>query len=206
MNRPSVVGVHPAHPASPAPPEPPDVGGLLAAHADIAPTTSGAVLTVTVDAPWRASEIVHLLAAAGVAASTTDGPGGIRVRTEPASSLVAVAADWYRDGSKNVPDEWVPGPGALRLWYIAAGHMEVDGQRYVLGLDPEVPTMSAALVRALIRAGIAPTLVSPHDGRPGLRVSGRRRLAHLAEHLGDPPDDPDARAIWPHEEHPERHM
>lgn len=200
MNHPSFAGVDSVPPALP------DIGGLLAAPATVALTADGAVLTVTVDAPWRASEITRRLGALGVTSVITTEPDGLRVHTEPAASLVALVDRWTRDGTKHVPDDWVPGPGALRLWFVASGHMEVDGVRYVLGLDPESPATFPSLARALMRAGIAPTLVSPHDGRPGLWVSGARRLGHLAERLGAPPDDPAPRAIWPHEQHPERHM
>lgn len=96
---------------------------------------------------------------------------------------------------KTVPPRWLPGPRELRAWTLAAGNPE--GEHYVLALDPHAPDTHSPLASALMRVGIAPTLIGTRGGRPALRISGRRRLSRLVENVGEPPDSPEASAHWP---------
>ena len=91
---------------------------------------------------------------------------------------------------KTVPPLWLPGPRELRAWTLAAGTPEAD--RYLLGLDPHAPDTHSPLASALMRVGIAPTLIGTRGARPALRISGRRRLSRLVENVGEPPDDAEA--------------
>ena len=88
------------------------------------------------------------------------------------------------------------GSRELRAWTLAAGNPEAD-DRYLLGLDPHAPDTHAALAAAMMRVGIAPTLIGTRGSHPALRISGRRRLSRLVENVGEPPDDPAALAHWP---------
>ena len=109
---------------------------------------------------------------------------------------VPIAGDWTRGAVKTVPPLWLPGPRELRAWTLAAGTPEAD--RYLLGLDPHAPDTHSPLASALMRVGIAPTLIGTRGARPALRISGRRRLSRLVENVGEPPDDIEAFPHWPH--------
>ncbi len=94
-----------------------------------------------------------------------------------------------------MPPQWLPGPRELRAWTLAAGTPEAD--RYLLGLDPHAPDTHSPLASALMRVGIAPTLIGTRGSHPALRISGRRRLSRLVENVGEPPGDVEAFALWP---------
>ncbi|ATQ30597.1 hypothetical protein D092_17215 [Rhodococcus ruber Chol-4] len=180
------------------PPDPADLGGLLAAHGHAVVSGDGARISVVVDEPWRADAIAELMTQAALSPEVTrTDEGHPLVRTAALPELVPVAAEWTRGAVKAVPAGWVPGSRALRAWVLAAGRVEVEGERYVLGLDPHTPDTHAVLAQSLMRAGIAPTLIGARGAGPGLRVSGRRRLTRLVENIGAPPDDARARQIWP---------
>jgi hypothetical protein len=118
------------------------------------------------------------------------------LRTSVDPRLVSIADDWTRGAVKTVPRQWLPGPRELRVWVLAAGTPEAD--RYLLGLDPHAPDTHSPLASALMRVGIAPTLIGTRGARPALRISGRRRLSRLVENVGEPPDDVEALGQWPH--------
>jgi hypothetical protein len=117
------------------------------------------------------------------------------VRTAVDVRLMNIATDWTRGAVKTVPPQWLPGPRELRAWTLAAGIPEVD--RYLLGLDPHAPDTHSPLASALMRVGIAPTLIGTRGNRPALRISGRRRLSRLVENVGEPPDEVEALSAWP---------
>jgi len=79
---------------------------------------------------------------------------------------------------------------------LAAGSPEAD--RYLLGLDPHAPDTHSPLASALMRIGIAPTLIGTRGARPALRIGGRRRLSRLVENVGEPPEAIEALPYWPH--------
>ncbi|WP_156686371.1 hypothetical protein [Mycobacterium sp. Marseille-P9652] len=186
--------------AESVPPAVADLSGVLAASGQIvlvgAPEIQGARLSVVVDAPWRATALAAMISEAGLVPEIgrTD-EGSPLVRTAVDASLAGIAADWTRGAVKTVPPRWLPGPRELRAWALAAG--STDGDHYLLGLDPHAPDTHSPLASALMRVGIAPTLIGTRGGRPALRISGRRRLSRLVENVGEPPDDADASAQWP---------
>jgi hypothetical protein len=112
------------------------------------------------------------------------------------AGLRQIAGEWTRGAVKTVPPLWLPGPRELRAWILAAGSPDAD--RYLLGLDPHAPDTHSPLASALMRVGIAPTLIGTRGARPALRISGRRRLSRLVENVGEPPDVPEALPFWPH--------
>jgi hypothetical protein len=118
------------------------------------------------------------------------------VRTTVDPRLVVIAREWTRGAVKTVPVQWLPGPRELRAWTLAAGTPE--GDRYLLGLDPHAPDTYSPLAAAMMRVGIAPTLIGTRGARPALRISGRRRLSRLVENVGEPPDRLEALSQWPH--------
>ena len=182
--------------AESVPPAVTDLTGVLAAAGQVVTVGVGARLSVVVDALWRAAALAEMMAAAGLQAEITrtdeDTP---LVRTAVDVRLVGIAADWTRGAVKMVPSQWLPGPRELRAWTLAAGVPEAD--RYLLGLDPHAPDTHSPLASALMRVGIAPTLIGTRGARPALRISGRRRLLRLVENVGEAPDDLQALTTWP---------
>ncbi|MEB3048428.1 hypothetical protein KV112_01550 [Mycolicibacter sp. MYC123] len=182
--------------AESVPPSVADLTGVLAAPGQIVVTGGGARLSVVVDAQWRAVALAELIAEAGLQPEITrteeDTP---LVRTAVDSGLRRLAEQWTRGAVKTVPANWLPGPRELRAWTLAAG--AVDSDRYLLGLDPHAPDTFEPLASALMRVGIAPTLIGTRGSHPALRISGRRRLSRLVENVGESPDGPDALTQWP---------
>ena len=186
--------------AESVPPAVADLSGVLAASGQIvtvgARDVAGARLSVVVDQLWRASALAEMIHEAGlepeIARTEEDTP---LVRTAVSELLRPIAAEWTRGAVKTVPPRWLPGPRELRAWTLAAGTPDAD--RYLLGLDPHAPDTHSPLASALMRVGIAPTLIGTRGGRPALRISGRRRLSRLVENVGEPPADPEALALWP---------
>ena len=182
--------------AESVPPAVTDLTGILAAAGQVVTVGGGARLSVVVGEVWRAVALADMMVAAGLQAELTrtdvDTP---LVRTASDPRILPIAAQWTRGAVKTVPGQWLPGPRELRAWTLAAGTPEAD--RYLLGLDPHAPDTHSPLASALMRVGIAPTLIGTRGGHPALRISGRRRLSRLIENVGEPPDTPEARAAWP---------
>jgi hypothetical protein len=186
--------------AESVPPAIADLTGILAApgQAVIVGGAQGqaARLSVVVDQMWRAEGLAEMIAEAGLEPeiSRTDENTPL-VRTAVDDRLVGIAAEWTRGAVKTVPPQWLPGPRELRAWTLAAGTPEAD--RYLLGLDPHAPDTHSALASAMMRVGIAPTLIGTRGARPALRISGRRRLSRLVENVGEPPSEAEALTQWP---------
>ena len=186
--------------AESVPPAVADLTGLLAAPGQVVLVGSSsdqrARLSVVVDALWRAQALAEMISEAGLEPEigrTDENTPLVRTAADP--RLVSIAAQWTRGAVKTVPPQWLPGPRELRAWTLAAGSPEAD--RYLLGLDPHAPDTHSPLASALMRVGIAPTLIGTRGSRPALRISGRRRLSRLVENVGEPPGDVDAFALWP---------
>lgn len=178
------------------PPGVDDLSGVLAACGQVVLVGTGARLSVVVDADWRARALAQMFHEAGVAAEITRTEEGTPlVRTAATAVLRSMATAWTRGAVKTVPARWLPGPRELRAWTLAAGAPDAD--RYQLGLDPHAPDTHSPLAAAMMRVGIAPTLIGTRSGRPALRISGRRRLLRLAENVGEPPVGDEAVAQWP---------
>ena len=182
------------------PPAIADLTGILAAPGQ-ASLVGGAQrpaarLSVVVDDLWRAEALAEMIADAGlepeIARTDENSP---LVRTALDARLVVIAAEWTLGAVKTVPPHWLPGPRELRAWTLASGTPEAD--RYLLGLDPHAPDTHSALASAMMRVGIAPTLIGTRGSHPALRISGRRRLSRLVENVGEPPAFAEALSQWP---------
>jgi hypothetical protein len=182
--------------AESVPPTVTDLTGLLAAPGQVVLVGQGARLSVVVDQIWRAEALAEMIVEAGlqpeIARTDENTP---LVRTAVDARLVAIAGDWTRGAVKTVPPQWLPGPRELRAWTLAAGSPEAD--RYLLGLDPHAPDTHSPLASAMMRVGIAPTLIGTRGSHPALRISGRRRLSRLVENVGEPPGNMEAFHQWP---------
>ncbi|WP_020109853.1 hypothetical protein [Nocardia sp. 348MFTsu5.1] len=173
-----------------------DLAGVLATTGQIAVSTQGARVSVVVADDWRARALAEEFERCGVAAEVSLSPeGSPLVGTATTPELDDLYRAWTKGAIKTMPPNWVPGPRALRLWVIAAGRR--DAERYVLGLDPHAPESHGSLATAVMRAGIAPTLVGTRGANPALRIAGKRRLSRLIESIGEPPDISGAAAHWP---------
>ncbi|HEV7422256.1 MAG TPA: hypothetical protein VGO30_20780 [Mycobacterium sp.] len=187
--------------AESVPPAVADLTGILAAPGQAVLVGSGAQqaarLSVVVDRLWRAEALAEMIADAGLSAeiARTDENTPL-VRTAVDRRLMPMAVEWTRGAVKTVPPHWLPGPRELRAWTLAAGTPEA-ADRYLLGIDPHAPDTHSALASAMMRVGIAPTLIGTRGAHPALRISGRRRLLRLVENVGEPPGDTEAFSQWP---------
>lgn len=114
-----------------------------------------------------------------------------RFRTAYSTTLAPLASRWSREGTNHLQLDGL----RLRLWVIASGAM--DGpQAFVLKADDahEDDHVSAALAAA----GLPAALVTRRAGGPGYRIVGRRRIARLAELIGEPPRQV-PQGVWPGE-------
>jgi hypothetical protein len=182
--------------AESVPPAVTDLTGVLAAPGQVVLLDGGARLSVVVESIWRAEALAELIEDAGLIpeiARTEECTPLVRTAVDP--RLRRIAADWTRGAVKTVPPLWLPGPRELRAWTLAAGAPDAD--HYLLGLDPHAPDTHSPLASALMRVGIAPTLIGTRSARPALRISGRRRLSRLVENVGEAPPAPEAEASWP---------
>lgn len=153
-------------------------------------------MSVVVEQLWRATALAEMIHEAGLEPEITrTDEDTLLVRAAVDPLLCGIAAQWTRGAVKTVPPRWLPGPRELRAWTLAAGRPETD--RYLLGLDPHAPDTHSSLAVALMRVGIAPTLIGTRGARPALRISGRRRLSRLVESVGEPPDGAKALSQWP---------
>ncbi|GAB5903597.1 Uncharacterised protein [Mycobacteroides abscessus subsp. bolletii] len=182
--------------AESVPPEVTDLAGLLAGPGQVVVSGAGARISVVVDQPWRALALAEMITETGLQAEvghTDENHPLVRTAIDPA--VLPIAREWTRGAVKTVPAQWLPGARELRAWVLAAGAPEAD--RYLLGLDPHAPDTHSTLAAALMRVGIAPTLIGTRGANPALRISGRRRLGRLLENIGEPPGDTDAFRVWP---------
>lgn len=175
-----------------AEPEPADLAGLLAGPGQVERMGGTARVTVVVDAAWRVHVLVAELAARGLAAtweSTVDGK--LAVRTAYTAALAPLAAAWLPE-MRPPAGFHLNGP-RLRLWVAAAGSPDPPG--YLLRLGTSADAVGAALAAV----GLPGVLIGPHGtdrGGSAYRIVGRRRLARLAELVGDCPT-PAPPDLWP---------
>lgn len=173
-----------------------DLAGILASAGQVAIGSKGARLSVVVADDWRAQALADEIERSGVAAEiSVSSEGSPLVGTVTTWALEELYKSWTKGAVKTMPATWVPSPRALRLWVIAAGQRDID--RYLLGLDSHAPESHGSLATAVMRAGIAPTLVGTRSANPALRIAGKRRLTRLVESVGEAPDIPGAALMWP---------
>ena len=177
-------------------PVPDDLAGLLAGPGQVVRMGGTARVSVVVEERWRAAALVaemrdHRFAATCVA--TVDEHLG--VRTPYSTTLAPLAAAWLRGALKLPPLGFAMNGRRLRLWTAAAGYR--DGFELTWRLGRCEDSVEVTMQRALATVGL-PTEILAGNARsgPALRLSGRRRLARLAEIIGDPPPSAPSDA-WP---------
>jgi hypothetical protein len=182
-------------------PEPDDLAGLLASAGQISRLGGTARISIVVDHPWRASALVAECARRGLVAtglSTID--EHIEVRTAYSAALLALADAWLggepqANGTKCPPRGLLLDGRALRLWVVAAGRRE-GATTFTLELGPADEPVWSAAGAALAALGLRGQLAVPRSGIPAYRIVGRRRVAALAEMIGDPPKQAPP-GLWP---------
>lgn len=177
-------------------PGPPDLAGLLAGPGQVVRMGGTARVSVVVDDRWRAVALTAEMRDRGFAATcvaTVDEHLG--VRTPYSSMLTPLAIAWLRGALKFPPPGFALNGRRLRLWMMAAGYR--DDLEVTLRLGRCEETVDATMQRALGAIGLpAELLTGSARSGPALRLSGRRRLARLAEVIGDPPAAAPVEA-WP---------
>lgn len=177
-----------------------DLAGLLCAQGQIASfAATAARLSLVTEEPWRARLIAGEFTARGVHAEIIRSDcGQACVRTPFRKDLIGLAAEWRSGAVKSVPPGFRLTGSALRLWLLAAGRR--SGSGYLLMFDAHAVHTHEPLLQALDRAGLLrPTtggsMLTARGGGPAVHITGRRRLARLAELVGAPPAG--AEAAWP---------
>lgn len=167
-------------------PSPADLAGLLIGPAELVRMGGTARISVLVDAAWRVHVLVAELARRGVPANWA---GEVRqahaVRTPYTTALAPLAASWLRDTAKQPPPNFFLTGPRLRLWTAAAGSPDPLG--FVLRLGESDEGCWAAAGAALAAIGLPAVLLDAGAGGPAYRITGRRRLARLAELVGERP-------------------
>lgn len=178
-----------------ADPSPADLAGLLAGPGRISRMGGTARVSVDVDAAWRVHVLVAEFALRGLAATwAPTAEGQLAVHTAYTSALAPLGAAWLRGGGQRPPARFFLSGPRLRLWVAAAGSVEPPG--FLLRLGPTDEGCWEAAGAALAAVGLPGALLGPRAGGPGYRITGRRRLARLAELVGDRPAAA-PRPAWP---------
>ncbi|WDZ86399.1 hypothetical protein PVK37_08360 [Micromonospora cathayae] len=183
-----------------ADPSPADLAGLLVGPGEIVRMGGTARLSIMVDAAWRVHVLVAELATRGLAANWEATPDGRHlVRTSYTSALAPLAVAWLRGQPEQAGDRTGVGPAPvkrpppgfhlngrrLRLWLAAAGVAEPSG--HLLRLGPDDGPCHGPAGAALAAVGLTAAFLDVGAGGPAYRITGRRRLARLAELVGDRP-------------------
>ncbi len=173
-----------------------DLAGLLCGPGQLVRREHAARVSAVLTDDWRVETLAAELRLRGlppevVVAGTADGwagPSGAAtsVRTAFSPALVDLAERWSGSGGgKRPPPRLVLDGPMLRLWYVVAGRPWDAGHAFRLGEhDAAVWAPVGALLAA---AGLPAAFVGPRGDGPAYRLTGRRRLARLAELVGDPP-------------------
>jgi hypothetical protein len=186
-----------------------DLAGLLCGPAQLVRRVDdeegGARISVVLGDPWRVEALAAELDLRGLAverliADGADGWGGpagaaTSVRTAFTPALDPLSIQWSGGGGgKRPPVRHVLDGPMLRLWYLVSGRPWEAG--HALGLGEHDDDAWVPIGALLAAAGLPATLVGPRGDGPAYRLTGRRRLARLAELVGDPPGGaPDG--AWP---------
>ncbi len=149
-------------------------------------------LSAVVDEPWRAGALARECRRRGVQAQVSAAEcGRPLVRTPFRVDLLSLEQRWNRGEEKVLPEGFRLDGAMLRMWALAAGSPQGNG--YLLALDPAAPETHERLITALARLGVPAKVQKGEDSL--LRVTGRRRLAHVLELIGDAPAG--AEPAWP---------
>jgi hypothetical protein len=170
--------------ADAAEPERADLDGLMFGRAHWVRHDEAARLSILVIPGWREAALIAEFARRDLTAEAVDAESGLRaVRTPFRTDLLSLAERWTRGAGVALPADLRLTPAGLRLWTIASGEPAEHGGYHLATRDAD-----SALHRraggALAALGITAISVSR---TPGWRVVGQRRVARLAEIVGERP-------------------
>jgi hypothetical protein len=179
------------------PPNPLDLEGLLAGAGQVVRMGGTARVSIVLDAPWRARVLLTECTLRGLVASVEPpmAEGTLTFRTAYSTALAPLGAGWLRGTVKHPPAGFVLDGRRLRLWTAAGGSSD-GASGYVLRLGDSDEPAWGPVGAALRTAGLPATLLGPRAGGPAYRIVGRRRLARLAELVGEAPHQAPA-GEWP---------
>jgi hypothetical protein len=168
------------------PPAVADLAGLLIGGGQLARLGGTARLSVLVEPGWRATAISLAYQERDLPGDVVPTPDGlVSVRTPFSRLLHSLAEQWVHGAVKSVPPRHnLDGP-QLRLWVVSAGRAEAQG--FLLRLGPHDEAVWERAGAALAAVGLPATFLGPRADGPAYRVVGRRRIARLAEYVGEPP-------------------
>jgi len=171
-----------------AAPGPGDLAGLLAGPGQVVRMGGTARVSVVVEERWRAVALVTEMRERGLAATCVQTvEENLGVRTPYSTALAPLAVAWLRGALKVPPAGFALEGRQLRLWMAAAGRLE--DKDVVLRLGRCSDGTDKTMQRALAMIGLSCEILSgPARVGPSLRFGGRRRLARLAEMIGEAPD------------------
>lgn len=153
---------------------------------------TAARLSAVVDEPWRARALARECRRRGAEAQVSAAEcGRPLVRTPFRVDLLPLERRWSQGEEKVLPDGFRLDGAMLRMWALAGGSPQGNG--YLLALDPEAPETHERLITALAQLGVPAKVLKGEESL--LRVTGRRRLAHVLELIGDAPAG--AEPAWP---------
>jgi hypothetical protein len=176
-------------------PEPADLEGLLAGPGQVVRMGGTARVSVVVDERWRAQVLGRELSDRGLQVTcVATVEEHIGVRTAYSTLLARLGTAWLRGAVKLPPPGFALEGRRLRLWVAAAGYREPMG--FLLRLGPSDEPAWAPVGAALAAIGLPAALLTVRAGGPAYRISGRRRIARLAELVGDRPAPAPADS-WP---------
>jgi hypothetical protein len=180
-----------------SPPTPLDLEGLLAGAGQLVRMGGTARVSIVVDASWRARVLLAECALRGLVASAEPSTveGNIAFRTAYSTALAPLGPVWLRGAVKYPPAGFALDGRRLRLWMAAGGGPD-GALGFLLRLGPSDGPTWEPIGAALAAAGLPATLLGPRAGGPAYRIVGRRRLARLAELVGEQPAEAPAGA-WP---------
>jgi hypothetical protein len=170
-----------------ADPSPADLAGLLAGPGQVVRMGGTARVSVVVDAAWRVHVLVAEFAQRGLTATwVPTAEEHLGIRTSYSTTLAGLGTAWLKGAVKRPPAGFHLNGPRLRLWAAAAGTPEPLG--FVLRLGPSDDACWDPVGAALAGVGLPAVLLGPRAGGPAYRVTGRRRLARLAELVGERPE------------------
>ena len=178
--------------ADAAEPDRADLDGLMFGRALWVRHGDEARLSVLVAASWRETALIAEFARRDLPGEALDAEGGLRaVRTPFRADLLNLAVRWTHGAGLAVPADLRLTPAGLRLWTIVSGGPAEHGG-FHLGTRDANSALHRRAGAALAALGITAISVSRS---PGWRVVGQRRVARLAEIVGERP--PGADQEWP---------
>ncbi|HSP37896.1 MAG TPA: hypothetical protein VLR26_09090 [Frankiaceae bacterium] len=188
-----------------------DLEGLLCGTSHVV-RGSGALadtarVSVLVDDAWRVTALearldeLNLLAPNRPSASAAR-PHAVSVRTRFDPRLFPLVDRWTRGATLVAPQTLHLDGHRLWWWAVSAGVADGLGSRggggrgFRFRLAPSAPRRWAVAGAALAELGVPGIFLGPRADGPAYRLVGSRRLARLADLVGEPPPGAPA-SSWP---------